>query len=91
MAGEDAGFPRVEVDVTATFGFAAAAEAAEDFAAADFAAAGFAAAGFERALERAGDAARDEAGRVADRALVAGLSSLIWAVSWTSAARASDA
>ena len=110
MAGEDAVFRRVDVDVTATFGFAAAAEAAggfglagfaaagfagaglaTGFAAVDFAAAGFAAAGFARALERAGDAARDEAGRVADRALVAGLSSLIWAVSWTTSARASDA
>ena len=66
MAGEEAVFRRVDVDVvdaraveaTATFGFAAAGFAAADFAAAGFAAAGFAAAGFARALDRAGDAAR---------------------------------
>ena len=89
MAGEEAAFRRVDVDVvdarvveaTATFGFAAAGFAAADFAAAGFAAADFAAAGFARALDRAGDAARVWAGR----------SSLIRTVSWATSARASDA
>ena len=94
VAGEEAVFRRVDVDVvdarvveaTATFGFAAAGFAAAGFAAAGFAAAGFAAAGFAaagfaRALDRAGDAARVWAGR----------SSLIRAVSWATSARASDA
>ena len=89
MADEVAGFRRVDVDVddfravvvvpvdeTATFGFAAAG----------FAAAGFAAAGFARALGRA----VDDAGAF-DRATVGGLSALIWAVSWTTSARASVA
>ena len=69
VADEDAVFRRVDVDVdarvvafvavdaTATVGFGAAG-----LAAAGFAAAGFAAAGFARALDRAGEAARDEAG-----------------------------
>jgi hypothetical protein len=99
VADEDAGFRRVDVDVTATFGFAAAAEAAVDVAEAGFAEAGVAvidfaaaglAAGFARAFERAGDAALEEAFAV-DRAPDAGLSSLIRAVSWTTSARASDA
>jgi len=98
VAGEDAVFRLVDVDVvdarvvefvpadaTATVGFGAAARAA-----AGFAAAGFAAAGFARALDRAGDAAR-EAGVFTDRALGAGLSSLIRAVSWATSARASAA
>jgi hypothetical protein len=89
VADEGAVFRRVDVDVvdrcavaivpvdeTATFGFAAV----------DLAAAGFA-----RALDRAGEAARDEAGAATARAPVAGLSSLIRAVSWTTSARASDA
>ena len=62
----------VAVDATATFGFGAAGLAAAGFgagfAAAGLAAAGFAAAGFARALDRAGEAARDEAGAVAERA-----------------------
>lgn len=99
MAAEDAVFRRVDVDVddrravavvpveaTATFGFAAAG-----LAAAGLAAAGFAAAGFARALERAVGAARVNVGAFADRALVGGLSSLIWAVSWATSARASVA
>ena len=70
------------VEATATFGFAAAGLAAAGFAAAGFAAAGLAAAGFARALDRAGRM----------RAWVgAGRSSLIWAVSWATSARASDA
>ena len=104
VACEDAVFRRVDVDVvdpravdfvpvdaTAAVGFAEADREAAGFAAAGFAAAGFALAGFARVLERAGDAARADTGRVADRVLVAGLSSLIWAVSWTTTARASDA
>ncbi len=70
VADDDAVFRRVDVDVpcvvafvavdaTATVGFGAAG-----LAAAGFAAAGFAAAGFARALDRAGEAARDEAGAV---------------------------
>jgi len=70
----------VPVDETAAFGFGAVALAAGGFAAAlaaaGFAPAGLAAAGFARAR---------------DRATVGGLSSLIWAVSWTTSARASDA
>ena len=95
------------VDATGTFGFGAADRdgacfgpaafaavgfAAAALAAAGFALAGFALAGFARALERAVDAPRDEAGDVADRARVGtGRSSLIWAVSWATSARASDA
>jgi hypothetical protein len=98
VADDDAGFrPVVAVvdrravavaagDETAAFGFGAV-----DLAAAGLAATGFAAVGFARALDRAGEAARDEAGAVADRALAGGLSSLICAVSWTTSARASDA
>jgi len=86
VAVEDAGFRAVVdvvdrfavalVDETAALGFGAAAFAAVDLAAAGFVAAGLAAAGFARAR---------------DRATVGGLSSLIWAVSWTTSARASDA
>jgi hypothetical protein len=107
VAGEDAALRRVDVDAvdvraldfvpvdaTAAVGFAAADRAAAGFAPAGFAPAGLAAtgldpAGFARAFERPGDAAR-EAG-VTDRAPVAGLSSLIRAVSWATSARASDA
>ena len=98
-AGEDAVFRRVDVDVVdrravdvapvdvaATVGLAAAGVVAAGLAAVDFAAAGFA-----RALDRAGDAARDEPGVVTDRAPVAGWSSLIWAVSRATSARALDA
>jgi hypothetical protein len=106
VTGEDAVFRRVEVvdvravdfpvDATATVGFAAvdlvgAGFAAVDLVGADFAPAGFEPAGFARAFDRPGDAARDEAGVVTDRAPVAGLSSLIRAVSWATSARASDA
>ncbi len=100
MAVEDAGFrpvvdvdvavPRVvdflAVDAAATLGFGA-----EGLAAAGFAADGFAADGFARAPERAGEAARDGAGATTARARVAGLSSLIRAVSWATSVRASDA
>jgi hypothetical protein len=94
VAGEDGVFRRADVDVVdarAVDFVALVATATVGFRAADRAAAGFGADGFARALDRAGDAARDEAGAATDRPPVPGLSSLIRAVSWATAARASDA
>ncbi len=88
MAVEDAGF-RPVVDVVDRRAFAVVP--VDDTAAFGFGAVDLPAAGFARTLARDADGARLAAGAATARARVAGLSSLIRAVSWATSVRASDA